>query len=95
VLSVQSLHQEDSMIKDALFLKNDALNKKLIVTCSSQPRTELKVSEIYSTDDKKYGFTQLASTKEDHNGVFNCLSANPLNNEFICSGSNFLAPSLD
>lgn len=76
------------MITDALFLKNDTLNKKLLVTCSSLPNPELKVSEI-SQDGKMLHITQLATSKdEEYNGIndgFKCLTSSPINNEYICS----------
>ena len=76
------------MITDALFLKNDTLNKKLLVTCSSLPNPELKVSEI-SQDGKMLHITQLATSKdEEFNGIndgFKCLASSPINNEYICS----------
>lgn len=41
------------MITDSLFLRNDGLNKKLIVTCTADPAPELKVSELIY-ENKKY-----------------------------------------
>jgi hypothetical protein len=52
VLEIKSLHQ-DAIINDALFLRNDSLNKKLIVTCTADPTPELKVSELVH-EGKKY-----------------------------------------
>ena len=86
ILNVKQLHQE-SIITDALFLKNDALNKKLLITCSALPNSELKISEI-SQEGKKYHFTQLATSKDELNGIndgFKCLASSPINNEYICS----------
>lgn len=36
LLEIKQLHK-DNIITDALFLKNDSLNKKLVVTCTSLP----------------------------------------------------------
>ncbi|CDW73040.1 ribosome biogenesis protein wdr12 [Stylonychia lemnae] len=87
LLSIKQLHQ-DSIIQDALFLKNDALDKKLLVTCSTLPNSELRVSEIIERD-RKYHFNQIAQSKHDEysniNDGFKCLGSNPMNNEFICS----------
>lgn len=58
IINVKQLHQ-DSLISDALFLKNDSLNKKLLITCSGFPNADLKVSEIIKQNDKYY-FNQLA-----------------------------------
>ena len=60
VLSVKSLHDSDSMIKDSLFLRNDLMNKKLLVTCSGAPNAELKVSEVSKSEKKEYSFMQIA-----------------------------------
>lgn len=86
LFSARQLHQ-DTMIEDALFLKNDQLDKKLVVTIGSKPNAELKVSEIIKTD-KSYSFATLAVSREELNGTesFSCLSHNPLNTELICSG---------
>ena len=78
------------MIEDSLFLKNDILDKKLIVTCSSKPNSELKVSQLIHTEvsgKKSYQFAALAQSKESLNGneSFGCLSYNPAQNEYICS----------
>ena len=78
------------MIEDSLFLRNDSLDKKIIVTCSSKPNAELKVSELTHFDTGKggklYQFSTLAQSREEL-GVesFKCLSNNPMNNDFICS----------
>jgi hypothetical protein len=45
VYSVKQLHQ-DTMIEDALFLRNDHLDKKIVVTIGSKPNAELKISEL-------------------------------------------------
>jgi hypothetical protein len=45
IFSVKQLHA-DTIIEDALFLKNDALDKKLIVTAGAKPNAELKISEL-------------------------------------------------
>ncbi len=82
------------MIEDALFLKNDILDKKLIVTCSTKPNAELKVSELTQIaattggKAKQYQFQTIAQSREDFNGTegFGCLSSNPINNEYLCSG---------
>ena len=89
VLSVKSLHDADSMIKDSLFLRNDLLNKKLLITCSSAPNAELKVSEVIKSDKRDYSFMQIAQSKAEEvpQDGFSYLSANPLNNEFFCSGA--------
>jgi WD40 repeat protein len=74
-----------------LFLRNDTLDKKIVITCSSQPNSELKVSELSHTQvgkdgNKQYQFTLLAQSKDDLNSEsFKCLSSNPLNNDFFCS----------
>jgi hypothetical protein len=71
-----------------LFIKNDALNKKLLVTCSNLPNSELKVSEIIN-EGKKYQITQLATSNEaEYGGIndgFKCLASSPINNEYIIS----------
>lgn len=89
LLSVRQLHP-DSMIEDALFLKNDALGKKLVITCSGSPNVELKVSEVShvaSGKGKQYQFNTIAQSREKHNGEsFRCLSSNPMSNEYVCSG---------
>lgn len=90
VLNVKELHNADAGIKDSLFLMNDLLNKKLLVTCSTAPQGELKISEVVKTEQKDYGFTQLATSKAEEipsEGI-SSLSANPLNNEFFCSASS-------
>jgi hypothetical protein len=37
------------MIEDALFLRSDSLDKKIVVTISSKPNAEMKVSEVSQT----------------------------------------------
>jgi hypothetical protein len=83
LLSVRSLHT-DQIIEDALFLRNDLLNKKLVVTCGAKPNAEIRVSEL-SHVDKSYTLTPLAVSKEDQEGL-KSLSYNPLNNQTFCSG---------
>ena len=79
------------MIEDALFLKNDSLDKKLIVTAGAKPNGELKVSELSHVmgtgKDKVYQFNTIAQSKVELNGSesFGCLSYNPLVNQLICS----------
>ncbi|TNV79220.1 hypothetical protein FGO68_gene6698 [Halteria grandinella] len=87
--SVKQLHQ-DNIIEDALFLKNDVLDKKLIVTAGAKPTAELKISELSHSmvgGAKAYQFQTIAQSKDELNGSesFGCLSNNPLNNQFICS----------
>jgi hypothetical protein len=89
VFSVRQLHQ-DSIIEDALFLRNDNLEKKIVITCSSQPNAELKISELshiaQKKGEKQYQFNLLAQSKEDLNSEsFKTLSNNPMSNEYICS----------
>lgn len=67
LLSVKQLHQ-DSIITDTLFLRNDTLNKKLVVTCSSLPNAELKVSE-YTEANKKAHFNVIGSSNSEVNSV--------------------------
>ena len=68
LLSVKQLHQ-DSQIEDLLFLKNDALDKKLLVSIASKPNSELKVSEISHIQGagktKQYQFNTIAQSKEE------------------------------
>lgn len=85
VLSVKQLH-EDAIIEDSLFLRNDALDKKIVVTCSSKPEAALKISEIIhiakaSGKGKQYQINVLARSKEELGSEsFKCLSNNPMNN---------------
>jgi WD40 repeat protein len=58
IINIKQLHNE-SMIQDCLFLKNDTLNKKIIVTSSVLPNAELKISELTEVN-KKYSFNVLA-----------------------------------
>lgn len=87
LLNIKQLHQ-DSIVQDALFLKNDALDKKVLITCSNLPYSSLKISEIFNHNGK-YQFNQIAQSRESDygniNDGFKCLSANPINNEYICS----------
>lgn len=89
LFSVRQLHQ-DSIIEDALFLRSDTLDKKLVITCSSQPNAELKISELthiaQGKGDKQYQFNLLAQSKEELSSEsFKTLSNNPMNNDYICS----------
>eukprot|EP00347_Sterkiella_histriomuscorum_P003660 403363437 len=87
LLNIKQLHQ-DSMIQDALFLKNDLLDKKIVVTCSNLPQSELRIGEITQVNGK-FGYSQIAQSRESDygniNDGFKCLSSNPMNNEYICS----------
>jgi hypothetical protein len=90
VLSVKQLHQ-DSQIEDALFLKSDSLNKKLLITVAGGSESELKVSEIshiQTGGKKQYQFNPLAQSRDEFNGIesFVGLSYNPMNTDYICSG---------
>lgn len=93
VLSIKQLHQ-DSIIEDAIFLRNDAIDKKIVVSCSSLPNPDLKVSEVSIVHKgpggkagKEYVFNVLAQSKDELNvESFKCLSNNPVSNEYICSG---------
>lgn len=80
------------MIEDLLFLKNDTLDKKIVVSISSLPNTELKISEVSTVNKggvkgKSYLFNPLATSRDEFNlDSFKHLSNNPLNNSYICSG---------
>ena len=58
---MKQLHQ-DSQVEDILFIKNDVLDKKLLVSIAAKPNAELKVSEISHVGGvggkaKQYQFT--------------------------------------
>lgn len=92
---MKSLHQ-DNIIEDALFLKNDILEKKLIITAGAKPNAELKISELIQTGvkgaPKAYQFQTIAQNRDELSvGMsFGCLSNNPLNNQFMCSSGPIL-----
>jgi hypothetical protein len=61
-----------------------------VITCSSQPNSELKISELshfkQGKEGKQYNFNLLAQSKEELNSEsFKCLSNNPMNNDYFCS----------
>ncbi len=65
-----------------------------MVSCSSLPNPDLKVSEVSiihkgpgGKAGKEYVFNVLAQSKDEINiEGFKCLSNNPMNNEYVCSG---------
>jgi hypothetical protein len=92
VLSVKGLHSE--RIEDMIFIKNDALDKKIVVSLSGKPDPQLKVSEVThivngaSDKNKQFAFNILAEGKEDYAGFegYRAISENPVNNQYLCTG---------
>lgn len=82
MLEGKQLHN-DSIITDCLFLKNQSLKKKLLVSVSTHPHSELVVSELSRESNS---MVVLARSKPEFNGLgFKNLTVQPLNNEFVCS----------
>ena len=89
VLSVKSLHTD--RIEDLVFIRNDALDKKIVVSISGKPDSQLKVSEVSHVGgekSKQYSFNIIAEGKEEYAGTegFRAISENPMNNQYICTG---------
>ena len=83
---VQGLHEEE--ITDCLYYKSDDNGgRKFVVSCSTKPSPELKVSEVI--DGKTFKVLAQASEQmgEALNG-WNCLSQNPLTPDIFASCSN-------
>jgi hypothetical protein len=90
VLSVKSLHSD--RIEDLVFIRNDALDKKIVVSLSGKPDPQFKVCEIAHViggdKSKQYSFNVIAEGKEEYAGVegFRAISENPMNNQYLCTG---------
>ena len=83
---MQGLHEDE--ISDCLYYKSDENDgRKFVVSCSTKPFPELKVSEV--VDGKT--FNVLAQTSEqlgDAVNGWNSLSQNPLTPDVFASCSN-------
>lgn len=89
VLSVKSLHTD--RVEDLIFIRNDAIDKKVVVSLSGKPDPQLKIGEVShigSEKSKKYQFNVLAEAKEEYAGIegFRAVSENPMNNQYFCTG---------
>jgi hypothetical protein len=89
VLSVKSLHTD--RIEDFVFIRNDALDKKIVVSISGKPDPQLRIGELShfgSDKSKQFAFNIIAEAKEEYAGTegFRAVSENPMNNQYICTG---------
>ena len=90
LLNVASLHK-DSQITDMLYFKSDALNSKILVTCSEMPDPTLVISKL-AADKKSIEIIARAKNElmEETFCGYTCMAQDPLNLERFVTSSQII-----